>query len=223
MLKKNLILLFILLTTECFAYNYFTAQTPDVIEYEGKEYVLNSNPLEPYFEKYPDKRPQGGIMSTALWRGYVAKFKIIDNILYAIDVEIEVPDKDFDKDYKTKLISVFDKVFPEVDKMKIDWYTGILIIPHGELVNYVHMGYASTYSKYWLLEIKLGNLIESRQYRNKEYVEFKQRQFEAFKKTEEYKKIYDELKESDSSLNDEFLENFLSNFIINYTSEFLTD
>ena len=52
-----------------------TAQYPDKITYNGTEYSLNSNPLEPYFEKNPENRPD--MVSTALWRGYVGHFEII--------------------------------------------------------------------------------------------------------------------------------------------------
>ena len=34
-----------------------------------------------------------------------------------------------------------------------DWYTGVLVIPRGRQVSYVHMGYGSTYERYVLLEV----------------------------------------------------------------------
>src|SRR5690554_7604266 len=78
-MKKTLLLILTICTIGILkADTALTAQYPDKIKFKGKEYNLNSNPLEPYFEKYPDKRPKGGIMSTALWRGYVAHFEIID-------------------------------------------------------------------------------------------------------------------------------------------------
>ena len=200
-----------------------TAQYPDKITFKGTEYNLNSNPLEPYFEKFPDKRPQGGIMSTALWRGYVAYFEIIDEQLFLTDIKIEVSDEDSKDDYETKWISTFKQVFPDKEKVKIDWYTGILILPHGKMVEYVHMGYASTYSKYWLLEIENGDLNEARKYKNKEFVRFKKRQFEQFKKTDEYKKLYAELKKNDNYGDDEFIQSFIKDFVINYTTKFLTE
>lgn len=200
-----------------------TAQYPDKISYKGTEYNLNSNPLEPYFEKYPDKRPEGGMMSTALWRGYIAYFEIIDEQLFLTDIKIEVSDEDSEDSYETKWISAFKQVFPNEEKAKIDWYTGILILPHGKMVEYVHMGYASTYKKYWLLEIENGDFNEARKYNNKEFVKFKKRQFETFEKSEEYKKLYADLKENDESDNDEFIKSFISNFIINYTTKFMVE
>ena len=58
---------------------FATAQYPDKIIYNGKEYDLHSNPLEEYFQKNPDKKPKATMISTALWRGYVATFEIKNN------------------------------------------------------------------------------------------------------------------------------------------------
>lgn len=198
-----------------------TAQYPDKIKFKGTEYNLNSNPLEAFFEKYPHKRPQGGIMSTALWRGYVAHFEIIEEQLYVTDIKIQVDEEGPGR--KFGWISAFNQVFPHKEKVKIDWYTGILILPHGKMVEYVHMGYASTYKKYWLLEIDTGNFMEARKYKNKEFIRFKQRQFQEFEKTEEYQKLYAELKENDGYGDDSFIKSFIADFVINYTSKFLTE
>lgn len=35
-----------------------TAQYPDKIIYNGKEYMLHSNPMEEYFEKNPEKKTE---------------------------------------------------------------------------------------------------------------------------------------------------------------------
>ena len=146
---------------------FATAQYPDNIIFEGKEYMLHSNPMEEYFEKYPDKRPSGGIMSTALWRGYVATFIVKDNELYLKDIEIEVPDEKSKESYAYKWKSVIKDLVVEGEELKINWITGILVIPHGEMKNYVHMGYASTYSKYILLEVEKGIVNKSKKLKYK--------------------------------------------------------
>lgn len=222
-MKKTVFLVFVVLLSigTASAENIITAQYPDKILFEGIEYDLNSNPLEAFFEKFPEKKPRGGMSSTALWRGYVAYFEIIDKQLFVTDIMIQVPDETPGK--RSKWISAFDQVFPAQEKVKIDWFTGILILPHGKLINYVHMGYASTYSKYWLLEIAGGDFKEARKYRNKDFLQFKQRQFAEFEKTEEYKKLYAELKEGDGAGDENFLKSFIANFVINYTSKFLTE
>lgn len=53
-----------------------TAQFSDELVYWGKKYDICSNPLEPYFEKYPERRPKAIITSSGLWRGYIASWDI---------------------------------------------------------------------------------------------------------------------------------------------------
>jgi hypothetical protein len=198
-----------------------TAQYPDKIIYNGKEYYLHSNPLEAFFKTNPDKRPKGGIRSTALWRGYVATYEIRNNQLYVKDIEIECIDTSSKESFNYKWKSVFNEVFPNQKEFKVDWLTGLLVMPYGKLLNYVHMGYGSTYKNYILLEIDKGDLKKERQFKHKEYEKFKERQFQAFKQTEEYKNIRAELQEDGRP--DEFIDSFLRNYVIEYTSRILTE
>jgi len=200
---------------------FATAQYPDKIFFDGKEYSLHSNPLESYFEKNPDKRPKGGVMSTALWRGYVATFEIRDSQLFVKDIQIQYWDTTDKKSHDTKWKSVMTEVFPDQKNAKVDWLLGLLVLPFGKLVNYVHMGYGSTYEKYFLLEINKGNYIKSKQFDYKEYENFKDKQFSAYKKTDEYKETKAKLKKDGSS--DEFIDSFLRSFVTQYTSKILTD
>lgn len=211
------IFLTLFLGVEVFA----TAQYPDKIIYNGKVLKLHSNPLETYFKKNPDKRPKGGIMSTALWRGYVATFEVKDNQLFLKDIEIEYRDTTSKESYTYKWRSVINEVFPDKKKIKIDWLTGLLVIPHGELVDYVHMGYGSTYENYILLEIDKGDLKKEKHFKYKEYERFKERQFQVFKQTDEYKKIKADLQKDGST--DEFIDSFLRSFVTEYTSKILTE
>jgi hypothetical protein len=97
-----------------------------------------------------------------------------------------------------------------------------LVLPHGKLVNYVHMGYASTYENYILLEIDGGNLKKEKKFNYKDYEAFKSRQFEAFKKTDQYKQLKAQLK-ADKTYDDEYIEQFLRIFVIDYTSKIMED
>ena len=200
---------------------FATAQYPDKIILDGKEYSLHSNPLESYFEINPEKRPKGGVMSTALWRGYVATFEIRDSQLFVKDIQIQYWDTTDKKSHDTKWKSVMTEVFPDQKKSKVDWLSGLLVLPFGELVNYVHMGYGSTYENYYLLEIDKGNYIQSKQFDYKDYEKFKDKQFSAYKKTDEYKETKAKLKKDGST--DEFIDSFLRNFVTEYTSKIMTD
>lgn len=220
--EKIMRTIFIIILTLFLGINvYATAQYPDKIIYNGNEFRLHSNPLEAYFEKNPDKRPKVGVVSTALWRGYVATFEVKNNQLFLKDIEIEYHDTTSKKSYSYKWRSVIKEVFPDQTDIKIDWVTGLLVIPDGELVNYVHMGYGSTYQNYILLELDKGDLKQERRFNYEEYEKFKERQFQAFKKTEEYKKIKADLQKDGSS--DEDIDSFLQSFVTEYTSKILTE
>lgn len=218
---KRFFLLSFLVVLFCFG-AHATAQYPDKIVFKGKTYKLHTNPLEHFFEQFPDRRPRSGIMSTALWRGYIATFEIKNNSLVVKDIEIQVSKEQPDGDYQYSWKSVLDEVFPNEEECKVDWFSGILILPYGKMKNYVHMGYGSTYSKYILLEILEGTLTEDRKYNNKEFIAFKNRQFEAYKQTDEYQQTLAELLK-EPNYTEEFVEGFLKNFITNYTSRFLDD
>lgn len=218
-LKIALILSVILL---CSINLFATAQVADKIIYNGKEYMLHSNPMEEYFEKNPDKKPKSEIMSTGLWRGYIATFEISDNSLYLKDIQILVNKETKDKSFETGWKSVLSQVVPDNKKLKIDWFSGILVLPSGKVVNYVHMGYGSTYENYILLEMDKGDFKRSKEFDYKEYEKFKEKQFAAFKKTDEYKKLIEDMKK-DGDYDEKFADSFLRSFITNYTSKILVD
>lgn len=197
-----------------------TAQYPDKIIYKGKEHSLHSNPMEVYFAKHPEKKPRSGIISSALWRGYVATFEIADGSLLLKDVEIKVTNPDREHDFIFR--SVIEQVVPAGERLKIDWFNGLLVLPEGKIVNYVHMGYGSTYERYTLLAVEKGVFKSERDFGYKEYEAFKQRQFEAFKKTTEYTNLIEKMKK-DGKYDSKFAEDFLRSFITDYTSKFLVD
>jgi hypothetical protein len=194
-----------------------TAQYPDLIILNGDTLSLYSNPLEKYFDLYPEKRPENEIVSTALWRGYVATFEIKNDLFLLKDIQIEVEKGHLKFEWK----SVLQEVFPGMEEIIVDWFTGLLVIPKGELVNYVHMGYASEYDSYTLFQIKEGILEKEKNFTHEEYVRFKKRQFEEFKKTDEYKKLYDEMLEDQEDPVE--IEHFLYIFVIDYSTKFLVD
>jgi hypothetical protein len=197
-----------------------TAQFPDKIFYKGVEYSLDSNPMEDFFKKNPDKKPRRGIISTALWRGYIATFEIVDNQLFLRDISIEVEIQG-SKEFDTKWESVMNEIFPGEKNVKVEWFTGLLVLPYGKMINYVHMGYASTFENYILLEISDGYLKKEKQYKHTEYEEFKEKQFIAFKQTDEYKKLKSNLQQK--GISDEHLDSFLKMSIVNYTSKILIE
>lgn len=198
-----------------------TAQAPDKIWYEGKLYDMQTNPMEPYFEKNPGKKPKSEMISSGLWRGYIATFEIVDGGLYLRDIEVldPNPEKVFDRRFK----SVIDEVVPKGQRLKIDWFDGLLVLPHGKPVSYVHMGYGSTFENYILLEIAAGDFKRSKSFDNKQYEAFKDRQFAEFKKTDDYKKLIKDMKKDAADWDEKMTESFIRSFVTNYTGKILVD
>ena len=191
---------------------YATAQEPDYIIYNGEKYSLFVNPLEAYFSINPDKRPRSNVRSTSLWRGYVATFEIINKELYLKDIKVEISTGDI---RRTEWKSVLPEFLDGKQNLKIDWFSGLLVIPHGKLIDYVHMGYGSTYENYILLEIKNGNFIRENKMHYVEYVQYREKQYQVFKKTQEYLNI---LKELGEEIPDERLDYFIKIYESDYTT-----
>jgi len=173
------ILFFIFSTFEVLA----TSQAPDKIIFNNKEYSLLTNPLEAYFKINPEKRPESTFSISSLWRGYVATFEIKNNRLYVSKIEIVNFDKENDAIINSNIIN---DLFPNEADRYLDWYNGILTVCYGEIIDYVHMGYESTYENYILIEITAGNYVKSKELNLKELNSYKKAQFKIFKKTPEY-------------------------------------
>jgi hypothetical protein len=126
-----------------------TAQRPDKIIIKNVEYSLFTNPLEDYWtEEKP--RPHTFSIRTSCWRGYIATWEILNDYLYLIDIKFNTPNGDIGMDY----------AFPDnPDKVLADWYTGELRIPLGDLLEYIHGGYDSTYDSDWTIKVEKGKVI----------------------------------------------------------------
>jgi len=214
---RAILMILVLFLLEMTAFG--TVQYPDKIIYNGKEYRLKDcYPLESYFEKYPDKRPKDGLSLTALRKGYVATFEIIDNQLYLKDIEVFNGDTTNDKGHAVFLWkSVLNEVFPNQELIKMDWITGLLLLSYNE-------GIDGRYAHFTLLEIENGEIKKEKPIGDyKECREFKEKQFQAFKETEEYEERKAELKKDKSFKNKQDIDSFLRSFIIQYSSKILVE
>jgi hypothetical protein len=191
----------VFLVSVLFSANIFaTAQAPDYLMYKGEKLRLHVNPLEVLFLEKEELRPETEIISSGNWRGYIATFSIIDRALAVSDITISKPDPE--KEYGYLRESVLLKIFPNESDRKMDWFSGLLVVPLGKQTGYVHLSYASQYEKYLLIRIKNGLVKESSEMRLEEYMDYKVRQFEKFKLTSEYEDLYKELsKDSEPSEN----------------------
>jgi uncharacterized protein (TIGR02996 family) len=126
-----------------------TAQIGEVLRYKGEEHSLFSNPLEQHFQVI-GSRPNFDGQSTACWRSYVATWEFQDDVLFLTDIIASI---------ERKPIMVADLFPGSGGRVQADWVTDLFQVPQGECVNYVHMGYASTYERDLWLSVWGGRLV----------------------------------------------------------------
>jgi len=157
---------------------FATAQEPERLLYNGREYSLQTHPLAQYFVKNPEKRPKSTRTRTSLSRGYMATFEMRNKELFLKDIHIFV----YSSEGKPEKKSVLSEFLEGKTEMKIDWFSGVLTLPEGKRMDYVHAGYLSTYEKYRLIEIENGNFVREVKMHNEAYKKF----FEEYRGTKEY-------------------------------------
>ena len=136
-----------------------TAQFPETLEYKDKRYVMCTEPLSAYFSM-GGRNPGFVSLCTACWRGYVGSWKIEASRLYLIGISGELGNG--------QEVTLRDLFPGYVDRVFAHWYTGTLRCPQGEMVNYVHMGYASEYQADLMIHIRRGVVIGSELVRHTE-------------------------------------------------------
>lgn len=140
-----------------------TAQTTETIYYKGERKDLCSEPLEEHLDNIGVSKIDRGnryfvVEHTGCWRGYHGTWEVRDKKLYLIRFEGNIG-----YDEKNHLIHVDIKyLFPDQDEVFAEWYSGKLRIVEGNLMNYVHGGYDSTYERDIFLTFKNGVLVKTR-------------------------------------------------------------
>ena len=130
-----------------------TAQFSERLHYNGEDLPMCTNPLSDYFA-------MGGVIPgfesncTALWRGYVGSWEIVDDRLYLIGISGTI-----EGGVDASLATIFPD-FP--DRVLAHWYSGTIRIPQGKQLEYVHMGYGSTYERDVLLDLERGIVKKTR-------------------------------------------------------------
>jgi hypothetical protein len=87
--------------------------------------------------------PDRLIGSTACWRGYVGTWEIRDGWFYLVGVRGRF-------------------VFAEDRPLLADWFSGVLRVPLGGVLRYVHMGFASVYEQELHILIERGRVVDRR-------------------------------------------------------------
>jgi len=198
-----------------------TAQAPDVIVIDSEEYALYSNPLEIWLKDNPEvdvdaiERSDDETIchSSGNWRGYVAKFGIEKNRLILLGIERSACQDDPGKN----LVSALFNGEKTVDAK---WFSGILVVPTGQRVAYVHLGYGSLYSEYRLFRIEAGRVVAEAKMDAGQYSDYRERQFNAYKRTSAYVQAFADLSKKDSE-DLQRMESFLYSVETGYTSDMM--
>ncbi len=186
-----------------------TAQVPDRILVEGREYALNTNPLEIQLRDRPDFLPENISRSSANWRGYVAHWAIDGDRLLLRRVEVRLYDR---QSGESSSVDLLDKLFLEGAPVAATWYSGALVIPDGRLVNYVHMGYGSTYAHYRVYRIAQGRVVEALSMDAGQFRAWRERKFQAFRQTAQYREAVEHIREESSDMSADDIDGFVRGF-----------
>lgn len=127
-----------------------TAQFTEQIIWQGQKRSLCTEPLEPFFE-LSGLQPEFEAMCSALWRGYVGTWELFNERLYLVGLNGKL---------KSGQVANVATIFPGFpDRVFAHWYSGVLRIPMGGLLQYVHGGYGSVYERDQFITIKRGVMV----------------------------------------------------------------
>jgi hypothetical protein len=129
-----------------------TAQVHEKLIYEGEMMsiafcphlparhprILEVDPEEARGEDLPSI-----LFSTACWRQYIGTWEIRDGRFYLVDIT-----------GRYKMVGD--------DPIPADWFSGVIRIPRGEILHYVHMGFGSVYEQEIHVKVKDGQVVRSR-------------------------------------------------------------
>lgn len=121
-----------------------TAQAHEWLILDGEQMSMACCPALPEghprietVDPLPDARQCGTILSTACWRQYIGTWEIADGRFYL-----------------KKIIGRYHLAGDA--PLFADWYSGALIVPRGEQLKYVHMGFESIYEQELRIDILKG-------------------------------------------------------------------
>lgn len=118
---------------------------------------MATEPLASYLSKLK-KKPKLIFPSSACWREYYGTWEIKDDKLYLIAFEGYTVDCSNKSYWKVGM----DFIFPDQSEVFANWFTGEIRVPLGDMLDYVHGGYLSSFEKDMFLEFKNGHLTGQR-------------------------------------------------------------
>lgn len=127
-----------------------TAQIHERLYYKTKRHGMTAEPLA-YYWGLVGGRPRFQLRNTALWRGYVGSWRVTKDRLYLIGLEGV-----FEDGSELTLEALFSG-YPE--RVFAHWFSGRVRLPQGNIIEYIHMGYASVYEADLFLDFEDGVLV----------------------------------------------------------------
>ena len=128
-----------------------TAQIAEQIRIDGEDLAMCSEPLADYFH-LAGRQVAFLKNCTALLRGYVGSWEILNDRLYLVGLSGYLADSS-----EANLATLFPG-FPE--RVFAHWYSGTVRIPQGKLLKYVHGGYGSVYERDLFIRLERGVVVE---------------------------------------------------------------
>ena len=138
-----------------------TAQVPENIVFEGKKELMASTPLEDLFTEERPKPKDWYATSSANWRGYIGSWEIRDGQLFLVKVERAfLRGRRGEEPVEIKEDHLLSVLFPEAPgPVFAEWFSGVLRIPRGEELMYVHMGFGSVFEEDVFINVVKGRVI----------------------------------------------------------------
>lgn len=132
-----------------------TAQFGEKLIYKVMYYHMATGPLRDYLIK---KNIQFVSPNTACCSGYYSAWAIKNDKLFLIELI------DYIKDYKEICKNY---LFHGIDEVFAYWFTGTIRFPIGKSLEYIHLGYCSTYEKDLILHFDKEVFISGKEINNK--------------------------------------------------------
>lgn len=133
---------------------FSTAQYGDILIVDKDTSWIYSNPLEEYFSKkgtriIGNKDFDNNFNCTALWRGYVATWKLENDSLFLVRLQSDYCSEPNEVDLNPEFGT--NRVFAS-------WVSFSLLRPEGNMLQYIHAGYMSIFEGMTYLEFQNGIL-----------------------------------------------------------------
>lgn len=134
-----------------------TAQATDSLRFDGLDWQVLAEPLDEHLAELPIRLVAP---HTALWRGYLASWEVVDGRLLLAGLRVWVA-HDVRHAVERQVLSLDGRSLPH----HADYLSGSLPIASGKQVQHVHRGFESRYELEDVLEVRAGMVTAPRRRR----------------------------------------------------------